>query len=80
MPIFEYRCENCGEKYDHFHKSSLSNKDVICPKCGSEKNKKLFSTFSSAKDGSYSYSSSQSGGSSDAPSSGGCASGLCGLN
>ena len=29
---------DCGSKYDMFHKSSLNQEDVTCPKCGSTKN------------------------------------------
>ncbi len=81
MPIFEYRCENCGSKYDVLHKSSVNQEEVTCPKCNSTKSKKLLSTFSASIDGSSSYSSSNcASGNCDVPSSGGCASGLCGLN
>jgi putative FmdB family regulatory protein len=73
MPIYEYRCENCNKKFDMLHKSSVSTEEIICPKCGSTKNKKLFSSFSAKAD-----SHSEFGGCSDgscgmeAPSSGGC--------
>jgi putative FmdB family regulatory protein len=81
MPIFEYRCENCGNKYDVLHKSSVNQKEVTCPKCNSAKSKKLLSTFSASIDGSSSYSSNScDSGNCDVPSTGGCASGLCGLN
>ncbi len=81
MPLFEYRCENCGSKYEVLHKSSAHQEEVTCPKCNSTKNKKLLSTFSATFDGSSSYSSGGcASGNCDIPSAGGCASGLCGLN
>ncbi len=81
MPIFEYRCENCGSKYDVLHKSSVKQEEVTCPKCNSTKSKKLLSTFSASIDSSSSYSSNScASGNCDVPSTGGCASGLCGLN
>jgi putative FmdB family regulatory protein len=59
MPIFEYRCAECNEKFEVLHKSSVKVGEVSCPKCNSTKNKKLLSAFSSAADGSYSYANSK---------------------
>lgn len=46
MPIFEYKCNECENKFEVFHKSSLTLEDVKCPKCNSGNNKKLLSAFS----------------------------------
>ena len=81
MPIFEYKCSNCNSKFDVLHKSSTSKEEIICPECKSSKSEKLFSSFSASVNGSTSYSgSSCADGSCDVPSTGGCASGMCGLN
>ena len=81
MPVFEYKCNDCGSKYDMFHKSSLKQEDVTCPKCGSNKNKKLFSAFATANSSESDYSSPcASGNCTPDYSGGGCASGMCGLN
>jgi putative FmdB family regulatory protein len=45
MPIYEYICQDCGEKYDKFVRSSLAKVELECPKCGSAKGKKAFSVF-----------------------------------
>ena len=81
MPVFEYKCTDCGSKYDFFHKSSLNQSDVTCPKCGSAKSKKLFSAFATvnASDNDFASSSCASG-NCNTDYSGGCASGMCGLN
>lgn len=42
MPIFEYKCNTCGE---NFEKLVFGNQAVKCPKCNSEDIKKKFSTF-----------------------------------
>ncbi len=42
MPIFEYRCNACGED---FEKLVFGNQAVQCPKCDSGDVKKKFSTF-----------------------------------
>lgn len=80
MPVFEYKCKDCGSKYDMFHKSSLNQEEVTCPKCGSTKNKKLFSAFATANSSEGDFSSSCASGNCSTDYSGGCASGMCGLN
>ncbi len=79
MPIYEYQCENCGTKHDFLHKSIKNEETVSCPNCNSTENKKLFSSFSASMGGSSSYSSCADG-SCDIPASGGCSTGMCGLN
>jgi len=42
MPIYEYRCEGCQERFEEF--LSLSTKPPPpCPACGSEKVERLLS-------------------------------------
>lgn len=43
MPIFEYKCCNCGED---FEKLVFGSSTVECPKCNSKDVKKKFSVFS----------------------------------
>ncbi|MEK6528350.1 MAG: zinc ribbon domain-containing protein [Nitrospirota bacterium] len=43
MPIFEYKCEDCGEEFEQL--VSGKNPEVICPKCSSKNLKKKFSVF-----------------------------------
>ena len=48
MPIFEFRCLDCSEKFeDLFSSHDISNEDIKCPKCGSKDVKRIFSLFSS---------------------------------
>lgn len=81
MPVFEYHCTKCNNKYEVFHKSSVNQEEVLCPKCNSAASKKLFSTFSASM-GSNSISDSDScaTGNCDTSFSDGCANGMCGLN
>lgn len=80
MPVFEYRCTDCGTKYDFFHKSVTNPEEVSCPKCQSANSKKLFSTFSSASDGTYSFSDGKQRQSSPPAPSCACGTGGCGIN
>lgn len=50
MPIFEYKCDKCGEVFEKL--VSKSDAKVECEKCGSKKVDKQLSAFSaSVKEG-----------------------------
>ncbi|KUG04665.1 hypothetical protein ASZ90_017804 [hydrocarbon metagenome] len=44
MPIFEYKCGDCGSKFDLLISNSNKN-DVQCPECSSTKVEKQLSLF-----------------------------------
>ncbi len=37
MPIYEFRCEECGKEFEKFVISYSQISSVRCPECGSEK-------------------------------------------
>ncbi len=76
MPVFEYQCKDCNDKYEIYHKSLSSQEKIECPSCGSEQSKKLFSSFTSVE----STPSFEGGGACGAPSVPSCTNGMCGLN
>ena len=43
MPIYEYKCEECGKKTEIFIKSKDDKENLACKHCGSKKLKKLIS-------------------------------------
>jgi putative FmdB family regulatory protein len=43
MPIFEYRCEVCGEKFEKI--VTLAAVNITCKSCGSPQVEKLLSVF-----------------------------------
>ncbi len=45
MPIYEYRCSECGEKFEKLLLSISSTPQVECPRCGGRKVEKLVSLF-----------------------------------
>lgn len=69
MPLYEYRCEGCGNKFEKLVRGGAA---VACPTCGSAELEQQYSTFSA-----------KMGGSSASPQpcapmpSGGC--GMCGV-
>jgi putative FmdB family regulatory protein len=48
MPIFEYRCESCGHKFEAI---LFGDQSPECPKCHTEKLEKQLSTFAVNKGG-----------------------------
>jgi len=68
MPMYEYRCQNCGSKFDELVSSAqVPDSDVACPHCGEYESQKLMSAFASSGGGSVSVAG---GGSSCGGSSG----------
>ena len=47
MPLYEYKCEECGKMFEQLMRSSSDQPDV-CPKCGGKKLAKQFSSFSAS--------------------------------
>jgi putative FmdB family regulatory protein len=45
MPIYEYKCIKCGEKFEKRLGFFNNDKSVACPKCGSQKPERVISTF-----------------------------------
>lgn len=35
MPMYEYRCSECGSQYEQLRRMSEADRDLKCPKCGS---------------------------------------------
>ncbi len=64
MPIYEYVCQDCGEKYEKLVRSTSAQVKLICPSCGSERSEKALSMFGAvgagAKSGSFAGSFSSS--------------------
>ncbi len=74
MPMYEYRCDECGSKYEVLHLGREVADDVVCPKCKSTSHHKLMSAPNMSMNGGGSKSE-------PAPScAGGCCGGACGLD
>lgn len=50
MPIYEYRCEECGKRSSTLL-ASFSSADPACPHCGKHGLRRLVSTFATASSG-----------------------------
>jgi len=64
MPIFEYKCVDCGTKFEKLIRNSDTN-GLACPSCGTKELTQELSTFAA-----------QSGSRSE-PMGGGCPAGMC---
>ena len=63
MPIYEYLCESCSEKFSLLQSINSSENNTKCPKCSSTHVKKIISSFAfGASSGSGTSSSLPSGG------------------
>lgn len=60
MPIYEYRCRNCGARFEVLVYSE--GKEIVCDQCGSEDSERLMSGFAAAGTSSTSSSCAGSGG------------------
>lgn len=77
MPIYDYRCNDCGTTYDIFHKVREVQEDVVCPTCHSTHHTRLLSAPHVAMGGGTSPTSADV-----SPSScetGACCGGACGM-
>ncbi|HUS05032.1 MAG TPA: zinc ribbon domain-containing protein [Bryobacteraceae bacterium] len=64
MPIYEYRCEDCGTKFEKLVRGS--DTALACPSCGQSHLNQELSTFAA-----------HAGGSAPQPQMGGCPAGMC---
>jgi len=61
MPIYEYRCKECGAEFELLRSASASDADLKCEICGTPRVERKFSAFAtSGGDSSSSYASSSS--------------------
>ena len=61
MPIFEYKCHKCHEKFELL-RSNSDESIIVCPECGANEVSRLFSAFASNASGSTVGSCGGSGG------------------
>jgi putative FmdB family regulatory protein len=67
MPIYEYKCQDCGTKFEKLLRRSADGAEVDCPSCGQKHLTQEFSTFAAHANGPAAKSA-------DAPM---CPSGMC---
>jgi putative FmdB family regulatory protein len=74
MPIYEYRCESCGDKFEKLVRRASDAMETGCPACGEKHLEQQYSTFAArgaATDNSFTPAQTRAEG-------GGCGGGMCG--
>ncbi len=64
MPIYEFKCKECGHEFELIMRASANKEEVTCPKCHAKNPERLMSAFSAgtSSSGGFSASSSCGGG------------------
>jgi putative FmdB family regulatory protein len=47
MPIYEYQCKDCGNKFSRLQNVGATGEGVHCPKCEAENVERVLSAFAS---------------------------------
>lgn len=47
MPLYEYRCENCGKQFEATQSIHFRPEDTVCPHCQGQNATRLLSAFAS---------------------------------
>ncbi len=50
MPLFEYRCSDCGKRFEDLQVGPCQEEKVKCPSCGSENVEKQVSSFATSSE------------------------------
>ena len=51
MPIYEYRCEDCGSKFEKLVRRASDVPEIECPSCGQKHLAQELSTFAAPANG-----------------------------
>ena len=49
MPLYEYRCGECGKQFESYRRLSDAKDAEVCPACGASAKKVGLSLFASSK-------------------------------
>jgi putative FmdB family regulatory protein len=47
MPLYEYRCRDCGHRFEVLQRLGDGADGLVCPRCDGRELEKQFSTFAS---------------------------------
>ena len=48
MPLYEYVCQSCGERFEKLVRSTTNTTEIFCPSCASAAVKRALSTFATS--------------------------------
>jgi len=59
MPVYEYECTGCGERFELRRNMADKDDEIRCPKCRADGPRRLFSAFGMVSSGYDTVSSSE---------------------
>jgi putative FmdB family regulatory protein len=80
MPIYEYRCRDCGHQFEILQRLGEGAAGLACPRCEAAALDKQFSTFATASGGADFASAADSCGAGDCGAGACCGGGACASN
>lgn len=51
MPMYEYRCNQCGKTYEKLRRMEDADRDLKCPRCEADDVERLVSAFATGGGG-----------------------------
>ena len=48
MPIYEYKCDDCGKQHEQLRRMADADRDVECPACRSIRVRRQLSSFATS--------------------------------
>jgi putative FmdB family regulatory protein len=75
MPIYEYKCDDCGNRFEKLVRRSSDVSEIECPSCGQKHLTQELSVFAAHANG-----STKSADTPVCPSGRCCNPGMCGMN
>jgi putative FmdB family regulatory protein len=75
MPIYEYKCEDCGNRFEKLVRRASEVEGIECPACGQKHLQQELSVFAAHANG-----HTKSADMPSCPKGGCCNPGMCGLN
>ena len=51
MPIYEFRCRDCGSTFEALRPLGDDGRDLACPSCGAREPEKRLSVFAASRGG-----------------------------
>jgi putative FmdB family regulatory protein len=53
LPLYEYRCQRCSMVFEKYQtdRERFPAREIACPRCGGNKTERVYSVFTSRRDG-----------------------------
>jgi putative FmdB family regulatory protein len=79
MPLYEYRCRDCGDRFEVLQRLGEGAEGLSCPDCGAATLDKQFSSFATTSSSSSSAMAEAGCGAAECGTGACCGGGACGM-